>query len=169
MLSSFLSCCPSLSSSSLPYFVLLFSSLSLSVCLFVSISLLQSPIIIFFSFFSLSLFPLSLSPPSLFLSPSSVFLFPCLSWCMYTAPSSFHCMPTAPDYTTTPAPCEDAVPNCENFGESVCTNVAYDDWVNSNCRKFCNRCCKYIWMLLFLAVIGKFFLLAKTRSLCCFF
>ena len=48
--------------------------------------------------------------------------------------------PTAPDFTTTPPPCEDVLPNCENYGDDVCSNVAYADWALSNCRKFCNLC-----------------------------
>ena len=47
---------------------------------------------------------------------------------------------TAPDFTTTPPPCEDVLPNCKNYGDDVCSNVAYADWALSNCRKFCNLC-----------------------------
>jgi hypothetical protein len=36
--------------------------------------------------------------------------------------------------------CKDAIPNCDQYGTSVCADPQYSGWVSSNCRKFCNKC-----------------------------
>ncbi|KAJ8303528.1 hypothetical protein KUTeg_019924 [Tegillarca granosa] len=36
--------------------------------------------------------------------------------------------------------CQNKINNCENYGQSVCTNTQYAQWVVENCPAYCNKC-----------------------------
>ena len=37
-------------------------------------------------------------------------------------------------------PCEDVLPNCEEYGEQSCVLESYRIWATLNCRKHCGLC-----------------------------
>jgi len=37
-------------------------------------------------------------------------------------------------------PCEDKIPNCNEYGDDLCTNPTFYDFRKANCRKFCGLC-----------------------------
>ena len=39
--------------------------------------------------------------------------------------------------------CEDKVPNCQDYGDTLCTDLQYYNWVQMHCRKYCARCSEY--------------------------
>merc|ERR1712154_418687 len=39
-----------------------------------------------------------------------------------------------------PSGCQDSLPNCDAYGQNVCSAPAYTQWVNDNCRSFCGKC-----------------------------
>jgi len=42
--------------------------------------------------------------------------------------------------STTPAPCEDKIPNCKAYGADYICTGAFTSWAEYNCRKFCGFC-----------------------------
>ncbi|XP_071090940.1 uncharacterized protein [Haliotis cracherodii] len=42
--------------------------------------------------------------------------------------------------TKPPVPCEDSISDCNNYGESTCTDPQFDQWAQHKCRYFCRRC-----------------------------
>nr|XP_034336445.1 putative per-hexamer repeat protein 5 isoform X30 [Crassostrea gigas] len=36
--------------------------------------------------------------------------------------------------------CADAINNCANYGQGVCSDPTYTDWVSKNCQAYCHKC-----------------------------
>lgn len=36
--------------------------------------------------------------------------------------------------------CADAINNCANYGQGVCSDPTYTDWVLKNCQAYCHKC-----------------------------
>lgn len=36
--------------------------------------------------------------------------------------------------------CHDTINNCANYGQAVCTDPQYTQWVKQNCAQYCNQC-----------------------------
>lgn len=45
----------------------------------------------------------------------------------------YHCLFTG-------GTCHDTINNCANYGQAVCTDPQYTQWVKQNCAQYCNQC-----------------------------
>ena len=52
---------------------------------------------------------------------------------------------TPPAVTPSTAPsgnCTDRISNCQQYGQSICSNTAYQSWAKRNCQAFCRIGCR---------------------------
>ncbi|XP_046585113.1 uncharacterized protein LOC124292110 [Haliotis rubra] len=66
----------------------------------------------------------------------------CAKTCGYCDKKGF-VIPHFPYTVTQPVPsqqCVDEIPNCKEYGQSVCTDSQYKTWVQDNCASYCNLC-----------------------------
>ncbi|XP_052818305.1 multiple epidermal growth factor-like domains protein 11 [Mya arenaria] len=64
----------------------------------------------------------------------------CAKFCGKCSSSSGGGAPPLPVISSHTGSCQDTLPNCADYGASVCTNADYATWSTQNCAKFCNKC-----------------------------
>merc|ERR1712154_692116 len=62
----------------------------------------------------------------------------CRSFCGQCSGASQPNVPTSAPVV--PSNCQDSLPNCDAYGQNVCSDPAYTQWANDNCRSFCGKC-----------------------------